>query len=137
MLSLSRKAHYGLSAILELAENHGKGVLQIKDIALKRSIPKNYLEQLLNRMLKSGLIKSMRGNKGGYELADSPANISFLQVLESLEGKINLKGDNTDTSAIDMLLSQAEVNLKQTFDVSLQELLMIHQKYNKKVIYHI
>ncbi len=52
MFSLSSKGTYGIAAILELAANYGTGLLQLKDIAQQRKIPKHYLVQLLNGLLK-------------------------------------------------------------------------------------
>ncbi len=77
MFSITSKAHYGIAATIELAHRYGNGVTQIKDIAERREIPKNYLEQIFNRLTKHGIIKSVRGKKGGYLLADDPALVSI------------------------------------------------------------
>ncbi|MFC1816553.1 RrF2 family transcriptional regulator [Thermodesulfobacteriota bacterium] len=137
MFYITSKGVYGISAILELADNYGNGLLQIKAIAQKRKIPKHYLVQLLNRLLKSGLIKSVRGNKGGYELNDDPGNISFLQVLELLEGAIELEKSYPSNDAIKELLKGTEKKIKQIFDISLAELLLKQQQYDKNVMFHI
>ena len=137
MFSLSSKGTYGIAAILELAANYGCGLLQLKDIAQKRKIPKHYLVQLFNGLLKAGLLRSVRGNKGGYELNNDPANISFLQVLEMLEGAIELEISYPENDAVKELFKEAEIEIKKTFDISLAELLLRQQQYDNNVIFHI
>ncbi len=137
MLSITSKTYYGVTAILELAENFGNGVLQIKDISTKKNIPKNYLEQLLNRLLKSGLIKSTRGKKGGYALADKPEHIKLLDVIEILEGKIKLTGSWENNQAIYQQLKKAEDEFKNALDISLQDILEEQKKLNGSFIFHI
>ena len=137
MFSLSSRGNYGIAAILELAANYGSGLLQLKDIAQKRNIPKHYLVQLLNGLLKAGLVRSVRGNKGGYELNDAPANVSFLRVLEMLEGEIELGKSHPEDDAVKELFKGAEIEIKKIFDVTLSELLLRQQQYDKNVIFHI
>jgi Rrf2 family cysteine metabolism transcriptional repressor len=137
MFSISRKGTYGIAAVLELATNYGSGLLHIKDIAQRRNIPKHYLVQLLNSLLKSGIVRSVRGNKGGYELNDDPANVSFLQVLEMLEGEIELEKSYPGNDAVEGLFLGAEKELKKIFDISLAELLLRQQQFDNKVMFHI
>jgi len=137
MFSLSSKGNYGIAAILELAANYGNGLLHLKDIAQKRKIPKHYLVQLLNGLLKAGLVRSVRGNKGGYELNNDPANISFLQVVEMLEGGIELEKSYPENDAVKELFKEAEIEIKKILDVSLAELLLRQQQYDNNVIFHI
>jgi len=137
MFSLSSKGTYGIAAILELAANYGNGLLRLKDIAQKRKIPKHYLVQLFNGLLKAGLLRSVRGNKGGYELNDDPANVSFLQVLEMLEGGIELEISYPENDAVKELFKEAEIEIKKIFDISLTELLLRQQQYDNNVIFHI
>ena len=137
MFSLSSKGNYGIAAILELAANYGNGLLHLKDIAQKRKIPKHYLVQLFNGLIKAGLLRSVRGNKGGYELNNDPANISFLKVLELLEGGIELETSYPENDAVKELFKGAEIEIKKIFDVTLSELLLRQQEYDNNVIFHI
>ncbi|MFN2366690.1 MAG: Rrf2 family transcriptional regulator, partial [Desulfurivibrionaceae bacterium] len=65
MLTLSTKSRYGLKAVLALAENEGRGLLQIREIARLKNIPRHYLEQIFNQLGKAGIIRSVRGKNGG------------------------------------------------------------------------
>jgi len=88
MLKLSTKGQYGVRAMFELAKHYDKGPLTIKEIARKQGVSVAYLEQLLNRLRKSKLIKSRRGPGGGYLINSSPKEISVGMILNSLEGPV-------------------------------------------------
>lgn len=136
MFSLSAKAHYGLAAMLDLAEHFGKELVQIRQIVRRREIPKNYLEQIFNRLGKIGLVKSVRGNRGGYELADSPRNITVLSILEALEGPIGITSEH-DPSAAGQLFSSLEDEIRRFFSLSLDQLHREERRLSQKQIYYI
>lgn len=136
MFSLSAKAHYGLAAMLDLADNFGKDRLQIRQIVEQRSIPKNYLEQIFNRLVKTGLVKSVRGNRGGYELADSPRNLVVFSILEALEGPLDIVREH-DAKAVRETFGNFENVIREHFSMSLDELLEKERRYGERSIYYI
>lgn len=85
-MMLSTKGRYGIRAMYELALGYGKGPLSVKEIAARQEIPEKYLEQLIAPLRREGLVRSIRGTQGGYELAAAPTDISVLNVLTALEG---------------------------------------------------
>jgi len=85
---LSRKAKYGLKAILYLAQVHGKGPVLISDLAAAERIPKKFLEQILLELRKQGLLFARRGRGGGYELARPPRDITMGSVIRILDGPL-------------------------------------------------
>ncbi len=87
-MKLSTRTRYGLRAILELAENHGKRPLQIKTIAKRQDISAKYLEQLMAILKSAGFVRSIRGAKGGYVLAKAPNQIKLNDVFNCLEGSV-------------------------------------------------
>jgi len=87
-VKLSTRTRYGLRAILELAENHGKRPLQIKTIAKRQDISAKYLEQLMAILKSAGFVRSIRGAKGGYVLAKAPNQIKLNDVFNCLEGSV-------------------------------------------------
>jgi Rrf2 family cysteine metabolism transcriptional repressor len=89
-MKLSVKVHYGLQAVLQLALNYESGALQIGEIAKDQQIPIRFLEQLLLTMKKAGLLISHRGKSGGYALGKHPADISLLDIIETLDGPIEI-----------------------------------------------
>ncbi|WP_392532958.1 RrF2 family transcriptional regulator [Nostoc sp. C117] len=84
---ISNKSEYALLALLELATCYPNGdALQIREIAVLQDIPNRYLEQLLATLRRGGLIKSIRGAKGGYVLARDPRAITVLDAFMCMEG---------------------------------------------------
>ena len=86
-MELGCKSEYALLALIELATCYQSGEpLQIRQIAALQNIPDRYLEQLLGTLRRGGLIKSIRGAKGGYVLAREPQKITLLDALNCMEG---------------------------------------------------
>lgn len=89
-MKLSTKGKYGVRALFEIARNYGLGPLSIKEIADRQKISLSYLEQILHRLGKAGIIESVRGPHGGYVLARKPAEVTIGDIVRSLEGPIAL-----------------------------------------------
>lgn len=87
-MRVSTRSDYGLRALIELAGDYGRGPLQSSEIALRRHIPEQYLDQLLTSLRKAGFIRSVRGPSGGHELVRDPGTISVREVIEALEGSL-------------------------------------------------
>ncbi|MHC4424024.1 MAG: RrF2 family transcriptional regulator [Planctomycetota bacterium] len=87
-MRLSTRTRYGIRAILELAENHGKGPLQLKIVAQRQEISVKYLEQLMVILKSAGIVRSVRGSKGGYVLARPPNQIKVSDCFNCLEGPV-------------------------------------------------
>lgn len=89
-MKLSTKGRYGARAALELANRYGCGLVMVRQIAESQDISMRYLEHILNVLRASGLVKSTRGAKGGYELAKHPSEITLGEIIRSLEGPMNI-----------------------------------------------
>ena len=87
-MKLSTRTRYGVRAILELAENYGKGPLHLKAIAEHQEISVKYLEQLMAVLKSAGIVRSVRGPSGGYVLAKSPNEIKVSDCFNCLEGPV-------------------------------------------------
>lgn len=129
MLTLSTKSRYGLKAVLALAENEGRGLLQIREIARRQNIPRQYLEQIFNQLGKAQIIRSVRGKNGGYKLASPPREILASEIITLLEGGITFVAERDDRDeVIDGLFQTAEEQLLEAFAVSLEELVARRQR---------
>ena len=84
MLRLSKKIEYGVLALQYLAENNDK-LVTAKVIAENLDISFEFLSKTLQALKKNNLVNTIQGMKGGYTLADSPDNISLMQIIEALE----------------------------------------------------
>ena len=88
-MGFSAKTEYGLVSLLELAAVYGQGgVLQVAEIAQRQGIPDRYLEQMLTSLRRANILRSIRGPKGGYQLARPPAQIQVAEVVSCLEGEV-------------------------------------------------
>lgn len=87
-MRLSTRGHYGLKAMFDLAQNYGSGPISLRTVAERQNLSDHYLEQLIAMLRKAGLVKSMRGAKGGYFLAREPSKIKVGDVIRALEGPI-------------------------------------------------
>ena len=89
-MKLSTKGKYGVRAVFEIARHYGKGPISIKEIVERQGISISYLEQILYRLGKAGLVESVRGPAGGYLLARKPSDLTIGDIIRTLEGPIAL-----------------------------------------------
>ena len=96
-LQISRKIEYGLRAMLYLASIPEETVVPFREIALRMDVPKDFLAKILKTLARKRLVDSTRGARGGYRLAKPSAEISFLDVIEAVEGPVNINRCTTDS----------------------------------------
>jgi Rrf2 family protein len=83
-MKLTTRGHYSVKALLDLSLQSGFEPTSVKEIATRTNLPATYLEKLLIEMRRAGLVKSVRGYRGGYQLAYEPSQISLGQILEAV-----------------------------------------------------
>ena len=88
-MKLSTKGRYGLRALIDLAVYSENETVSIASIASRQNISESYLEQLIAKLRKAGLVTSVRGAGGGYKLARPAQEISVGDVLRALEGNLD------------------------------------------------
>lgn len=89
-MKLSTKARYGLRAITEIAKFYGGAPAKRKEIAERQGLSDSYLENLLIVLKNIRIIETTRGSNGGYVLCRAPSEISVLEIVEALEGPLDL-----------------------------------------------
>jgi Rrf2 family protein len=77
---------YGTRAMLELALRHEQGPISLREIAAVQGLSEKYLEALLSGLRAAGLVQSLRGPQGGYQLSRQPEAITLRAIFEALEG---------------------------------------------------
>src|SRR5215217_8637 len=87
---IAQKTRYALRSLLFLAEEQSGAPVQLSRIAETQRVPPKYLELIMLDLKKAGLVKSNRGPKGGYRLARPPEEISFGEIVRTMEGPIAL-----------------------------------------------
>jgi len=85
-MKLSTKARYGARALLDLAVHTADGPVQIRKIAEREEISERYLWHLLDYLRGAGLVRGVRGSRGGFVLARDPSEIKMSELLQVLEG---------------------------------------------------
>jgi Rrf2 family transcriptional regulator, cysteine metabolism repressor len=88
MISITTKSPYAIQALAELGRCGGAGPVPIGELARRRDIPLQFLEQLFAVLRRAGILRSQRGVKGGYSFARDPSEISVLEVVELLDGAV-------------------------------------------------
>ena len=104
MLRLSKKTMFVLEAVLDIACNARPDPVQSKDIALRQGIPQRYLEGALQHLVRAGILRGVRGPKGGYRLARERRRITVAEVVRLME-----EMDDLDTELVTSPLGRAVV----------------------------
>lgn len=105
-MRITSRGEYGVRALFDLAVHYGQGPVALKQIAERQGISDHYLEQLMAAMRKAGLVKSVRGALGGYELAKAPHQVRIGEVLRTLEGPLVTQSES-DSAIQDEMHRQA------------------------------
>ena len=101
MLSITTKSPYAIAALAELGRGGEQGPIPIGELARRREIPVQFLEQLFASLRRAGMLRSYRGVKGGYSFARSPETISVLEVVELLDGPLGAGASGVFAQAAD------------------------------------
>ena len=121
-MKISAKGRYGLAAMSYIAQNYRTGSpITIISIAEKLGISKIYLEQVFSLLKRAGLVTSIKGAQGGYQLVQPPAAITVYDILGAIELALVEKAEDTvkeQAPALDKALQQA---VFEVIDSTLQE----------------
>ena len=138
-MKLSTKGKYGVRAVFEIARHYGNGPISIKEISERQGISFSYLEQILHKLGKAGLIESVRGPAGGYLLARQPSELTIGDIVRVLEGPIALShclepGESAECYQADdcvarMVWAKVGAKIEEALDsISFDDLLRRNQK---------
>ena len=97
-MNITRQADYALRCVLVMAKEPAK-VFMIKDIASQKLIPQSFLAKILQRLARKGIVKSLRGVKGGFVLARTPAEITIYDIIEAIDGPVKINKCVLDATA--------------------------------------
>ena len=120
-VAFSSKTDYGLVALIELASVYPSGgVMQVAEIAARQNIPDRYLEQMLTSLRRSGILRSIRGPKGGYQLTRSPADLPVSEVVNCLEGESAAQPSSSRSTPEFQVLQELDQQLEAARQTLLQ-----------------
>ena len=101
MISITSKSPYALRALAELGGCGADGPVPIGELAKRRDIPAQFLEQLFAVLRRAGVLRSQRGVHGGYAFARAPAEVTVLEVVELLDGPLGRDSEGVFAEAAD------------------------------------
>jgi Rrf2 family cysteine metabolism transcriptional repressor len=88
VIAISSKSPYALAALVELHRRGESGPVPIAELARRREIPAQFLEQLFAILRRAGILRSQRGVKGGYAFARPATELTVLELVELLDGPV-------------------------------------------------
>ena len=89
-MQITREGDYGVRSVLYLSRQPFKKISFVNEISEEYKIPRSFLAKILQKLVKANIVRSYRGVKGGFSLARQSRDISLLDVVEAIEGKIHL-----------------------------------------------
>jgi Rrf2 family protein len=99
VLSITTKSPYALRALVELARAGADAPVPIGELARRRDIPVQFLEQLFAVLRRAGVLRSQRGVKGGYSFARPPGEVTVLEIVELLDGPLGAEAEGIFSDA--------------------------------------
>ena len=102
-MKLSTKSRYAVRCMIALAESDHK--TSISEISSQQEISERYLELIFSKLKKSGLVNSIRGSKGGYQLAKPAIDITIYDILEAVEKDMNIIKDVVEPTPMEAMLN--------------------------------
>ncbi|BDA70375.1 BadM/Rrf2 family transcriptional regulator [Rivularia sp. IAM M-261] len=133
-MKLTTRGHYSVKALLDLSMLRPTKSASVKTIASRQDIPAPYLEKLLIEMRRAGLVKSIRGAVGGYQLAKPPAQISIGEILEAVGEKITpkLQQQSEPDQALDWVTLTLWLRLNQKIKEALYSITLADLYYDAR-----
>jgi len=99
VISITSKSPYAVAALAELGRVAGDDPVPIGELARRRDVPVQFLEQLFAVLRRAGILTSQRGVKGGYRFGRAPAEVSVLEVVELLDGPVGSQAEGVFADA--------------------------------------
>ena len=87
-MKLTSKGRYAVMALLDLARFDNINPVSLRDISLRQGISLDYLEQIFSKLKRNQIVKSIRGNQGGYVLSKSPNDIKLTNIFNAVDEKV-------------------------------------------------
>ncbi len=123
MLRLSKKLLFAIEAVIDIAYHAGPGPVRSTDISRRQGIPRRYLEQVLQELVRKGILSGQRGPRGGYRLARERRRISIgeiVRVVRDLEGAGDLaeepNGSEIGVKVVRPIWAEMQDELMARFD---------------------
>jgi len=138
-MKISTKGRYGLRILLDLARNDGEEPRMIADICKAQNLSEKYVGRLILKLRNAGMLRSVRGARGGYKLKRMPKHITLLEIIETMEGAISIvdcvscpaKCKNSPRCAARQIWSELNAKLRAALEeITLQDVLDRQEEFS-------
>lgn len=141
-MQLPVKSHYAVVAMLALAEKfHSGQLLSAKQIASDQGIPNQFLTQIMQQLRASGLVTSVRGASGGFQLCSPPENTSIGDVVQAVcppSARESVCTKSSFSSTVDRIFADLQATQMDVIDsITLAEVLQQSQAKSTEVMFYI
>jgi Rrf2 family protein len=133
-MNVSKKHQYGLSAMVQLGFLFQKGPVQLRLISENAKIPHAFLEQLILNLKKSGLVKSTRGAKGGYQLTTSPDQVVVDDIFSAIDP---LLVETANDNLLTFFWTDFDAHIREYLSLSLKNVMDNVKKKDQVLTYTI
>jgi Rrf2 family iron-sulfur cluster assembly transcriptional regulator len=140
-MQITRAAEYAIRGLLDLCSQPEGSVCLLSEVSERQNIPASFLSKIFQNLSKAGMVSSSRGTGGGFVLAMDPRDISLLDVLEAIEGRVSLNVcvnngticENMPTCAVHPVWCEAQEHLVQLLgNRNFAELAKANRKLSEK-----
>ena len=121
-MKLSRTVSYAVRATLQLAQKESSAPVPCSKLASDGEMPERFLLQILRVLVTHGILKSTRGVEGGYSLSRPPQDISLLEVIEAIDGPLEMAGEPPPADSPDDMQQRLQTALRQVTETSRKQL---------------
>ncbi len=128
-MNFSKKAEYALRAVMAMSRSVPGTVFSIQSISHEEHIPLKFLEQILLILRKAGLLQSKRGAGGGYQLARPANRITLCEILEHVDGPLDILPGGSISAGLNSVFSQLRGDLRAWLaDITIADILQREQQ---------
>ena len=142
-MKLSTRSTYGVRLMANLAQKWGGGPALLKEVAAEEEISEKYLSQIVIPLRSAGLLRSIRGARGGYVLGARPSEITLRQIVEVLEGGLDFVDEEAPTRPTHRVFQEIWSQMSQEMSrflgsITLEEVIQrAVERGTSSVMYHI
>lgn len=101
-MRITRQADYAVRVVLYHSSRPVNSIVTVEEVSRIKQIPRSFAAKIYQRLCKAGIMKSLRGASGGYVLALEPVEISLLEVVEAIDGDLDINLCVVDQKACSM-----------------------------------
>ena len=133
---MSVKTKYAIAVIMKMA-NDTTELFSIKQLSESCRVPKKYLEQILNALRKSGIVKSLRGIQGGYQINKDLADITVYDIAHCLENSLLFSAGYSGTKTLKSFWLTMDDKVKDVLSITIEDLVQDQLKQERCLSYTI